>query len=239
MTKLAYAQSEEEYQQHYQRLTETNLTSLKAYFDANWHDIRNEWVDGLKGESFTLGERTNNRLESMNAKIKSVCSAHADLSTFFDEFLSFLATMRNERDHNTLMTIAKKRVSYGDEVVQEFAAYLTPFAFSRVSKQHRLLTKVCVLSTVPLGQQRIMQVLGVGGNLYNVEAEKGVCECKFNRTLRLPCCHIFAAKAKLEQPLFGTTGIPERWTIAYMKEYVSQRKGEIAESAFDVSHYAY
>ena len=82
-------------------------------------------------------------------------------------------------------------------------------------------------------------MLGIGGNIYNVEVEKGVCECKFDRTLRLPFCRIFAVRAKLEEPLFGTTGIQERSTIAYMKEYVSQRKGEIAESAFNVSHYAY
>ena len=37
-------------------------------------------------KGYTVGERTNNRLESINAKVKSVCSKYASLSTFFEQF---------------------------------------------------------------------------------------------------------------------------------------------------------
>ena len=54
------------------------------------------WVSSMKARQFTVGETTNNRLESFNAKVKSVCSRYASLDTFFKEFL---AVLRDERVH--------------------------------------------------------------------------------------------------------------------------------------------
>lgn len=74
ITKLAYAKSESEYDGLYQDLLQTRLTTVIEYYNANWHKIRHEWVECFKGVSFTLGETTNNHLENINGKIKSVCS---------------------------------------------------------------------------------------------------------------------------------------------------------------------
>ena len=74
ITKLAYSKSESEYDEHYQDLLQSGLKTVISYYNSNWHDIRFEWVECFKGVCFTLGERTNNRLENINGKIKSVCS---------------------------------------------------------------------------------------------------------------------------------------------------------------------
>ena len=76
ITKLAYARSEEEYHEHYTSLLSTNLQSVIT----NLHCIRHEWVEAYKSVSFTLGEGTNNRIKSINSKIKSVCSRFGSLS---------------------------------------------------------------------------------------------------------------------------------------------------------------
>ena len=96
LTSLANAASEEEYDKHYTTLLETCPQSVSTYYDSNWHTIRHEWVECYKSFSFTLGERTNNRLESINGKIKSVCSRHANLTRFFGRIFAVLATLRNE-----------------------------------------------------------------------------------------------------------------------------------------------
>ena len=85
LTKLVLSKSEE-YMRNYQILLESGLHAVIGYFNSNWHDIRHEWVEFFKGTNFTLGEKTNNRLESINAKVKSVCSKYANLATFFNEF---------------------------------------------------------------------------------------------------------------------------------------------------------
>ena len=64
--KMSYASSEDEYMQHYGLLKDTNLKSVLDYFNANWHSIRNQWVNGLKSDRLTLQNCTNNRLDCIN-----------------------------------------------------------------------------------------------------------------------------------------------------------------------------
>ena len=74
ITKLAYSKSEAEYDLHYQDLSESGFKTVISYYNSNWHSIHQEWVKFFKNSSFTLGENTNNRLENINGKSKSVCS---------------------------------------------------------------------------------------------------------------------------------------------------------------------
>ena len=84
LTKLTYSKSETEYLENYECLLKSGLQSVIDYYNDNWHPIRYQWVECFKGANFTAQERTNNRLESINAKVESVCSKYASLSTFFD-----------------------------------------------------------------------------------------------------------------------------------------------------------
>ena len=44
------------------------------YFDDQWHPIRKQWTMGLKYSTGNFFNNTNNRLEFLNAKLKSVIS---------------------------------------------------------------------------------------------------------------------------------------------------------------------
>ena len=111
MSHLAYSSSEEKYVEHYKLLKSSGLKSVIQYYDTNWHTIHHQWVEAFKRHTFTLNIRTNNHLKSINAKVKSVCSKYASLSAFFDQFLSLLKCLLNEKDRFTLMALAKKSVS--------------------------------------------------------------------------------------------------------------------------------
>ena len=93
---------------------------------------------------FYSERKTNNRLESINGKLKSVFSRFASLSCFFDHFFAVLSVLRNERDHNTVMALVSKPVSCTEEVLPEnqFANLLTPYAQQFVTKQLLLRRKV-------------------------------------------------------------------------------------------------
>ena len=75
-TKLVYSKSENEYDENYQELLQSGLSTVISYYNINWHPIRLEWVECFKGVNFSLGETTNNRLENINGKIKSVCNRY-------------------------------------------------------------------------------------------------------------------------------------------------------------------
>ena len=59
LTKLVYSSLEEEYENHYAELLKSSPRSVIQYYDANWHCIKNEWVECYKALNFTLGEKTN------------------------------------------------------------------------------------------------------------------------------------------------------------------------------------
>ena len=70
--KLAYSINEEEYDTLYEQLVEDAPPTVVDYFNENWQPIRDEWVMGMKFKVRNFLNTTNNRLESLNAKLKSV-----------------------------------------------------------------------------------------------------------------------------------------------------------------------
>ena len=67
---MANARSEEVFEQQCALLEEMQVRSASRYFERNWLHIKEEWVACHKSRHFTLGEQTNNQLESLNGKIK-------------------------------------------------------------------------------------------------------------------------------------------------------------------------
>lgn len=61
----------------------------------HWHDIRCQWVTGLK-ESCNFGNDTNNRLESINQKFKQVIERFARFEQFFHDLEVVLKCLRQE-----------------------------------------------------------------------------------------------------------------------------------------------
>ena len=87
--KMVYARTEEQYKSYLESLKMTSIHSVVQYLMENWHINHCECVEGLKCASLTFLNRTNNRLESLNQKLKKVCSKNATLSQFFTDFLIF------------------------------------------------------------------------------------------------------------------------------------------------------
>ena len=89
MSHLTYSSSEEKYEEHYKLLKSSGLKSVIQYYDTNWHPIRHQWVEAFKRHTFTLNTKTNKHLESINTKVKSVCSKYASLSAFLISFFLY------------------------------------------------------------------------------------------------------------------------------------------------------
>ena len=224
MTKLTYSKSETEYLQNYETLLDSGLQSVVQYYNDNWHPIRHEWVECFKGANFIAGERTNNRLESINAKVKSVCSKYANLSTFFDEFFAVLSCLRNERDHVTLMAMVKKRVSAfpPESPEEQFAKMLTPFALDFVIKQLKFRKKVTIVEHNDANSV-------VSSSAGNLTVTVNSCQCTFWKTMHLPCRHMFAVREKKQLPLYASANevISERWKMEYMQNFYCSKKASV------------
>ena len=71
---------------------------------------------------------------------------YSNLSQFFDDFLSLLSTLRNERDHLTVMAMVKKKTDLQNPVEEEYSSVVTPYALLFIRRQLSLKDKVVVVS---------------------------------------------------------------------------------------------
>ncbi len=128
--KMAYAKSSDEYADLHRDLLAVQLRTVTEYFDTNWHTIRDQWVDGLKNETVTFQNRTNNRIECINQKLKSVISKYSNLSQFFSQLLVALDSLRTERDHRAVLVFQKVPVTIYEQHTPEYRymQLLTPYA---------------------------------------------------------------------------------------------------------------
>lgn len=190
MQSLVYASTESQYDSLRDHLHSTMPASVVRYFEANWHTCRCEWVLCWQRENVTFGERTNNRLESVNRRLKAVVKKGSSLPVFFKDLA---ASMRHERDHNFVNALDKV-------ATHPYAAGSVEALFTeRLSKALEVTVDSdgSNVTTIADGQEAL------------VSAES--CICAFQRTIGLSCRHVFAARRCLQQPLFTADGIWKRW----------------------------
>ena len=203
LQKIAYSSSAEAYETNRKLLNHTGFTKVSEYFEANWHPIRHEWV-ACFANNFNFNTRTNNRLESTNQKIKSVCSAFSDLETFFKEFQTVVACLRIERDNKALECVSKISVfSIGASAEAQYSRLLTSYAAKFVREQLEKRTKVKMAD----------------GKVTTAETSLDECSCKLHQTMKLPCKHIFAFRESSHQLLFEERLAHNRWRLDNYKNF--------------------
>ena len=210
--KLAYANSAANYTELYEEFQHDAPKEVIAYFNKNWHPIKDEWVVGMKSDCGSFLNFTNNRLESLNGKLKQVIDRHSSLEDFMDKFFITLNALRRERDHKVANMFQKVKVSCfnDDSPESHYSKFLSSYAAQFVHKQLNLAHKVSAITA------------DADDDCYLVDTTEGqkklttsACECIFNKSMRLPCRHIFALRHKLDQPLFDVTLCDKRWSATY------------------------
>ena len=210
--KMAYATSETQYSDLYADFLRCAPREVVLYFNENWHKIRDEWVLGMKSNCGNFLNFTNNRLESINGKLKQVIHRHSSLEEFIDKFFIILTALRTERDHKAALNFQKVKVTpfRQDSPQSMYSRLLTNYAAKFVHKQLELAEKVTSITKE--------------GDKYVVKTSEGqkcvtisTCECIFSRFMLLPCRHIFALRSQLGLPTFDTVLCHKRWTTAYYR----------------------
>ena len=217
LQQLAYATSEEKYDELYRQFCSCAPHTVLKYFNENWHPIRKQWTMGMKYASGNFLNGTNNRLECINAKLKSVISRYCSLEEFVDNFFLILRVLRSERDHKAALFAQKVPVVFHNKVdpaSMSYMQYLTPYAYKFVEKQIQLKEKVKLC----LEEEDQFYSMSSEGRIH---VSTLTCECMSWQSMMLPCRHIFALRAEVGIDLFEVALCDKRWSAAYYKE--SQR----------------
>ena len=194
---IVYSKSDEQYKLHYNKLCNDCSNAVISYY--NWHNIRKEWVDGLK-DGVNLGNRTNNRIESINDKVKSVLKHHSTLPEFAENFLIALKSLRTERDLKTVGMFQKKAVApYPKESPEyKYRKLVTPYAWSFI----QLMQKSEVTIEEHEGDD--------GESLWSCQTAQGKVAvnmnsytCSFYKSMPLPSRHVLEFREIKGEDLFS------------------------------------
>ncbi|VDI04173.1 zinc finger SWIM domain-containing protein 3 [Mytilus galloprovincialis] len=192
-------------------LCEESSNSVISYFNRNWHNIRQEWVDGLK-DGTNLGNRTNNRIESINDKIKSVLHHYSTLPDFAEHFLIALNSLRTERDLKTSGIFQKRTVSAfsNDSPEYKYQELVTPYAWPYILKQLSLRSEVKLEQKESDDGEIIWTATTSQGQ---VRVDSKSCSCMFHQSMLLPCRHILKLREVNNENLFVAESVSDRWKI--------------------------
>ncbi len=72
---------------------------------------------------------TNNRLESLNAKVKSVISRYSSLEEFVENFFVVIRVLRSEQDHKASLAFQKVPVIYTYSIAFQILPLLVTLHF--------------------------------------------------------------------------------------------------------------
>lgn len=133
---MIYFEIEENYYYYYDELKSLNLQAVQMYFDTIWHNIRIEWTLYGKNGFNNLMERTTNRVESFNQKIKLIVNRYSNLDVYFGDLLTCMGSTASEKDHKAIQQSMKRpRVIINDPILLQLKSKLTNFAYIKVKSK--------------------------------------------------------------------------------------------------------
>lgn len=102
----------------YKKLCDLKLEKVSAYFNGNWHNIRDEWT--IFGRN-AHANYTNNRTERLNRTLKQIGSRYAGLLTFFDNLTTSVSVLSSEKDIKAIKsTMRVERINFDHPCLERY-----------------------------------------------------------------------------------------------------------------------
>lgn len=207
LSNMIYCCTEQRYNELYAELEGLDSENLMQYFNDNWHliEIRTMWVGYAVNQRAHFHNRTNNREESFNQKLKTVTSQYSPLTTFFRDLILLVNSMNTEKQVKALNYMQKQQTRQQNENDDEFRyrSLLTKFAFKFVYKQ---MNEMVNYEFTNVDNNSAHSV----GTVY-VFTEMNSCNCLSYKTMRLPCKHILKFRSLKGMNLYVRELCHKRW----------------------------
>lgn len=227
--RMIYCDTEEMYLDLYQQLTDIGSDQLLQYFNNEWHveNIRKMWAGYIVNKVSHFENRTNNRTESFNQKLKKVLTAQAPLKRFFSNVIVVMETMKDERDHRTITKSEKSSTKKIEEelFITQYRKTLTSFGFSKLKPETDAVPNVQFTQTSDINALTFI----TENNVIVTTLVK--CNCDFQSVMKLPCRHILKFRKDGGLDPFDLSLCHPRW----MKTTLSQiERADIVHSSTEV-----
>lgn len=213
LQKLAYSSSEQEYNEIYKIFCKTASNSVLKYFNDNWHNIFEEWTL-YNMTNGTMNNRTNNRLENLNGKLKLVIARKSTLVDFINSFFIWDESHKIETCAKALKNFFKKPpVNYYTHDEQSYYDTLTDKGFEFVREELRAVNLITIKES-----DSSTQTCTIQSKSLTMDVSTTACQCAFYKSSLLPCRHLLATRKYFGLNLFLKDLCPVRWSNQFYKE---------------------
>ena len=173
------------------------------------------WVTFERDQAIHFANTTNNRLESHNQKLKDVTSRSSSLSEMFQNVLLYVRTAESETSHVSFTEEFTSRSTVDSNMpgVSEIQSVCTQYAADMIVNQLKVARSVDY--QVELSKENAETVLSYQDRSYSVSVDKGTRSCTFQRTMLMPCRHVFKCRLDCGLVIFDQSLVANRW----LKEY--------------------
>lgn len=208
LKRMVYSESSSHYEDLFKQLMDLKLDEVTDYFVNNWHNIRDEWTLFGTNNYLNFLNRTSNRLESFNQKIKLDSNCYANLVIFFQNLMTTINCHESEKDSKVIkMNMRQTLVSENDEVLDKYKNILTNFSFVKLVTEYREFKSMIINDDDCQIIDEIMITVLKNKTCHTTQSE---CNCGFNKTILLPCRHIFKFLSIHNKNLFDESLVAKR-----------------------------
>lgn len=225
---LLYSSSEEAYTEQYKKFCkEVPEEILKSYFNKYWFNCQSEWTVYNMKEG-NLSNETNNRVESMNQKMKQIIEKRSSPPVFIESLFIFITSHNNAIDYKASQNFMKTKTKYlPDNDQNSYQNLLTEKGFELLMKEWSWYARIKI--NIISEEKGSYTENGV-----EFEVTVNDCQCKVRSSSLLPCRHIFAIRKSLSQPLFDEDLCNTRWTKTFYRKEQRMFKQKVTTSMSDI-----
>jgi hypothetical protein len=222
LTELLECKTSRKFDEAYEQLkTELKLDNRdEKYLNDNWLNCMDNWVKYKRINGYTLGNDTNNAVETINSILKNFVDKNAPMHDCLQGIFDLIDYLKTKFDYKTFLQRSKVRIdttNKEDEIISIINKECTPYAAELVINQYKA-SKTCNYKAI----YRTTEASLTSGNAtylinnYLSLTEDSVpnCTCWDFLSYNLPCRHVFYVRnaANLDtSDIFKSFMVIERW----------------------------
>ena len=209
LDKMVKSDCETMYNKWHDEFVKVAPKPVQEYFDKNWSPIKTEWT---KYNVFhgNCGNLTNNRLESINSKIKGFLSRFNSLISFIKDFFKWHTYRNLEISYKDIQFKLRRQVHHTDDELTSinkcYEERFIDYAYKKVAKHLRNSEYVTLRTRNDQYKECTIRYLEE-----TIYVTPQSCSCFEFWSIMIPCEHIFAVRRHYEMPLFSEDLCNERW----------------------------
>ena len=217
LVKMSYAKRIQDFNSLHMELKNkfSKNTVFLDYFDNNWLNCREMWVNCYREKQFNLGETTNNRIESLNSHLKNIGNYSDTLEECYRSLMLSYEYFEKQKSFRRLKDVVKRPLFTRSDVIEvmkfesEINESVTYTASDYIVNQMNLSFEFLnfKFEKLPHSNTYSIQSDGHRNALTTIES----CDCFRYVNKLLPCYHIFALRKHLNLRLFEKTLIPNQF----------------------------